>query len=263
MCHTLEGMPIVAFVNQKGGVGKTSVTLGIASAALAAGRRTLVVDLDPQGASTFVLGGSNESEVLTTADLLGPGRSIGARRATQGTPWGENVDLLPSSPALQDLEVGTARDASRLTRSLRSIADDYDMVLIDCAPSLGNLTVNALTAATHAVIVTEPSALSLRGITAVADTIDAVWEQHNPDLELAGVIVNRVPAVSGEAERRFDELTKNVGKRAVWSPVIPQRVVVSQAIAEHQPIHRYGSRATDVIEAFDLLYQRLRRTTRR
>jgi chromosome partitioning protein len=255
-------MAIVAFVNQKGGVGKTSVTLGMASAAWAAGRTALVVDLDPQGAAGWVLGAEPAEGALTSADLLGPGRTVAASRAVMASSWGENISVIPASPALQDLEVGTNRDATRLTKALAGVADDYELVLIDCAPSLGNLTINALAAASHAIVVTEPSALGLRGIAAVADTIDQVWELHNPQLDLAGVIVNRVPAVSGEADRRYEELTRTVGKRAVWQPAIPQRVVVSQAISERRPIHAFGSRASDVIDAYDQLYARLRRSTR-
>jgi cellulose biosynthesis protein BcsQ len=94
----------------------------------------------------------------------------------------------------------------------------------------------------------------------VADAIDGVWEKANPDLDLAGVIVNKVPAVSAEAVRRYDELTRIVGKRAVWQPPIPQRVIVNQALGEQQPIHAYGYRAREVIEAFDALYARVRRS---
>ena len=92
--------------------------------------------------------------------------------------------------------------------------------------------------------------------------MDEVWDSHNPGLELAGVIVNKVPAVSGEADRRYDELTRTVGKRAVWQPVVPQRVVVNQAIGERRPIHSYGSRSADVAEAFDKLWAKLRRVTK-
>jgi chromosome partitioning protein len=101
--------------------------------------------------------------------------------------------------------------------------------------------------------------LALRGITAVADLVDEVWDEYNPDLDLAGVIVNKVPAVSSEAERRYDELTRTVGKKAVWQPVIPQRVIVNQALGERCPIHAYGARASDVIAAFDALWGKVRR----
>lgn len=90
-----------------------------------------------------------------------------------------------------------------------------------------------------------------------------MWDAHNPDLELpTGVIVNKVPAVSTEADRRFDELARIVGRRAIWQPVIPHRVIVNQAIGERRPIHTYGMRSADVSQAFDKLWVRLRRVTK-
>jgi cellulose biosynthesis protein BcsQ len=255
---------IVAFVNQKGGVGKTSVTLGMASAARAAGHRVLVVDLDPQASATWVLGVDPTKVERSTGDLLHKGKPGSAERATVASAWGELVDVVPAGPGLQDYESGDGKHpAGRLRSALEGATGRYDLVLVDCAPSLGNLTMNALTAATHAVLVVEPAALSLRGVGAVADLIDQVWADHNSDLDLAGVIVNKVPAVSSEADRRYDELTRIVGKKAVWQPVVPARVVVNQATADRQPIHSYGYRATEVIDAFDHLYAKLRRVTRK
>jgi cellulose biosynthesis protein BcsQ len=249
----------VAILNQKGGVGKTTVTLGLASAAAAAGRRVLVVDLDPQASSSWVLGVDPEDGGITVADVLHPGGAKAAR-AIRPSTWTEFVDVLPSTPGLQDHESGTS---ARLRRALEVVADDYEAILVDCPPSLGNLTRNALTAARHAVVVVEPSALGLRGLGGVADAIDEIWDATNPDLELAGVILNRVPAVSSEAERRIAELARIVGRQSIWSPEVPQRVIVNQAIGERRPIHSYGSRAVEPIAAFDALWRKLRNVIRR
>lgn len=247
---------IVALVNQKGGVGKTSVTLGLASAAQAGGHRVLVVDLDPQASTSWVLGVEPAEIDESSAELLA-GR---AEPVVYESSWGEGVDVLPASSRLQAHEHGSGRNPERRLRAaIESLAAEYDAVLIDCPPSLGNLTLNALTAAQHVLIVVEPAALGLRGVQAVADLIDEVWDSSNPDLDLAGVIVNKQPAVSAEAERRLDDLHRSVGKKAVWSPAIPHRVIVNQAIAERRPIHSYGYRAQDVSQAFDELWTRLRR----
>lgn len=250
----------VAIVNQKGGVGKTTTTLGLASAAREAGRRILVVDLDPQASSTWILGIDPDDVELSVEDVL-DGRS--ARPAIRHSAWGDEVDVLPSTRTLQASEGGRSTTAlRRALNALQDAADPYDAILIDCPPALGSVTESGLSAARHALIVVEPSALGLRGVEAVADTIDRVWERQNPDLEVAGVIVNRVPAVSSEAERQLDLLARTVGRRAVWEPYVPQRVILSEAVALRCPIHDMGARANDVIDVFDALWRRLWRRLR-
>lgn len=244
----------LAILNQKGGVGKTTVTLGLTSAAAAAGRRVLVVDLDPQAASTWVLGVDPADLELSITDVL-TSNNTQLRDIIQPSQWSEHVDVLPSTWALQEHEFGPSE---RLGRALTAVESDYEAILIDCPPSLGNLTRSALSAARHAVIVVEPSALGLRGIGGVADLIDDVWESANPDLELAGVVLNRVPAVSREAERRIDELAQIVGRSAIWSPPVPQRVVFNQAVGERRSIHSYGGRARRPIAVFDSLWRNVR-----
>jgi len=247
---------IVALLNQKGGVGKTTVTLGLASAAAAAGHSVLVVDLDPQASSTWALGVDPAEVDISTAEVLA---KADPDSAIVETDWSPLIHLMPASNRLQPREQGKPK---RLVAALEKVADRYDAILIDCPPSLGNLTTNGLTAASHAVIVVEPSALGLRGIAAVADVIDEVWDSHNSNLDLAGVIVNKVPGVSGEADRRYDELVRIVGKKAIWQPVIPLRVIVTQAVGERRAIHSYGARSADVSVAFDQLWKKLRRVTR-
>jgi chromosome partitioning protein len=246
----------VALLNQKGGVGKTTVTLGLASAAAKAGHRVLVVDLDPQASATWVLGVDPGAVGVSTADVLARTR---ASAAIVPSALSDLVQVMPASDTLKARDSGSP---ARLRTALAEVSADYHAVLLDCPPSLGNLTTSGLTAADHAVIVVEPSSLGLRGIAAVADLIDEVWDAHNADLDLSGVIVNKVPAVSAEADRRYEELTRIVGKRAVWQPVIPQRVIVNQAIGERRPIHSYGSRSAEVSAAFDALWAKMRRVIR-
>ena len=240
-------------LNQKGGVGKTTVTLGLASAAAAAGRRVLVVDLDPQASSTWVMGYEATDQAVT--DVMA---GVGLERVIVTPDWADGVDLVPGGSA--PIKPTGAR---RLRDSLAALDPArYDALLLDCPPTLSGPTIGALTAARHALIVVDPSALGLRGIGAVADAVDDAWQDANPDLDLCGVVVNRMPAVSAEAERRLDELGRIVGKSTVWKPPIPQRVIVNQALGERRPIHSYGSRATDVTAAFDTLWTKLRRTVR-
>ncbi|HEY5664144.1 MAG TPA: AAA family ATPase [Ilumatobacter sp.] len=244
----------LAILNQKGGVGKTTVTLGLASAAAAAGRRVLVVDLDPQAATTWVLGIDPADVAISVVELLSD-PSLAGDEIVRPSAWSPLIDVLPSSAGLQEFEAGGSK---RLRKALRRLEPGYEAVLIDCPPSLGNLTRSALTAARHAIVVVEPSSLGLRGIGGVADLIDDVWDTTNPDLELAGVVLNRVPAVSTEAERRIAELARIVGREAIWSPAVPQRVIFNQAVGERRSIHSFGSRAADPIAVFDALWRRVR-----
>ena len=247
----------VAIVNQKGGVGKTTVTTGLASAAAARGRRVVVVDLDPQGASSWVLGVDPDTVSASAADLF---EKQALDRVVTPSTWGDRVMVVPAARRLQDHEAGKPKRL-RSTLEQSQVVAAADLVVLDCPPSLGNITRSALTAADRALIVVEPSVLGLRGLGAVADLIDDVWDRHHPGLDLAGVVVNRVPAVSAEAERRVEELTRIVGRESVWRPFIPQRVIITQAQTERRPIHAYGARAGDLIGVFDALWTRLRRTS--
>jgi chromosome partitioning protein len=254
----------VAVLNQKGGVGKTTVTLGLASAAWARGVPTLVVDLDPQANSTWALGVDPSRSHYGTGDAIASGREGAAADMIVPSGWGDTVWLLPASGDLTEREtdINRAHAPVRLRRALSGVTDRFELVLVDCSPTLGLNTVNGLAAADGALVVVEPSAFGLRGVDGALDLIDAVWQEHNADLSLLGVVLNKVPAVSLDAELRVQELARLVGSRTVWSPVVPQRVVINEAHGERSPIHAFGRRAGDLVEVFDALFNRLRRAVR-
>jgi chromosome partitioning protein len=161
---------------------------------------------------------------------------------------GRGVDVLPSSRNLIDREADS-RDADaalRLRTALDPMLDRYRFVFIDCAPSLGPTTRSGLAVADRVLLVVELSALSIRGAEAVLETVEDVWSDLNPDLDVGGVIVNRAPAVSLEAVRQEDELNRLMGKRAVWRPFVPQRTVLNEAVGDRSPIHAWATGARDV-----------------
>lgn len=251
----------LAVLNQKGGVGKTTITLGLAAAAQHAGDRCLVVDLDPQGSAGWALGVEAGDEHLSVGDVLRTGDPKVARAATVTSGWGEGVDVLPASRNLIDREAD-GRDTEALTRLRRATEDlaaDYRYVFVDCAPSLGPTTRAGLAMSDRVLLVVELSALSLRGAEAVLETVEEVWSDANPGLDVGGVVVNRSPALSSEATRQAAELDRLMGRNAVWRPFVPQRTVLNEAVAERAPVHALGYRAKDTAAVFDALYRRLGR----
>jgi len=254
---------VAAILNQKGGVGKTTVTLGLAAAAQRAGDAVLVVDLDPQGSAGWSMGVEASDDHLSVGDVLRTGDPAVARAATVTSGWGEGVDVLPASRNLIDREADDTdlQSALRLRRALEPMLGDYRHVLIDCAPSLGPTTHSGLALADRVLLVVELSALSVRGAETVLDVVEEVWAELNPDLDVGGVIVNRAPAVSVEAARQEEALNRLMGKRAVWHPFVPQRTVLNESVGDRCPVHDLGYRAKDVVEVFDALYRKLRRVS--
>ena len=157
-------MTVVAVLSMKGGVGKTSVALGLASAAWDRGLQALVIDMDPQANATMAL--EVDAPAFTTSDVLADGRAGVARDAVVASGWADGIQVIPAERSLEHRSVPDGRNSAlRLRTTLATLPDDYPLVVIDCPPSLGELTRNALSAADRAVIVTEPSSFALHGAT--------------------------------------------------------------------------------------------------
>lgn len=250
---------VAAVLNQKGGVGKTTVVLGLAAAAQRAGDPTLIIDLDPQGSASWATGVEATDEYLSVGDVIRTGSSQVAEAATVTSGWGEGVDVLPASFNLIDRE-GDQHDPDsilRLRRAVTPLLDRYRYVFIDCAPSLGPITRTGLALADRLLLVVELSALSIRGAETVLRVVEDVWHDTNPNLDIGGVIVNRAPAVSIEAHRQEEALNRLMGSEAVWHPFIPQRTILNEAVGDRLPVHALGYRGRDIAEIFDQLYARL------
>ncbi len=256
-------MATVAVLNQKGGVGKTTVVLGLAAAAQRRGDPTLVVDLDPQGSAGWAMGVEADDDHLAIGDVLRTGDAATATAATVTSGWGAGVDVLPASRNLIDRESdsGMAAAPTRLRDALAPAANRYRLVLIDCAPSLGPTTRAGLVAADGVLLVAELSALSLRGADAVIDTIEQIDREldddAHPGLDLYGTVINRAPSVSAEADRQADELGRHLGRGMLWRPFIPQRTALNEAVGRRCPVQDLGRRAGNIVGIFDALYDRL------
>ena len=180
---------VTSMVNQKGGVGKTTSTVSLGAALAGYGRRVLLVDFDPQGALSISLGFNPNEMDLTVYNLLTqPDCHVGD--VIIGTDVA-NLDLLPSNIDLSAAELQLVSEVGReyaLQRALAPIIDEYDVVLIDCQPSLGLLTLNALTAANDVIVPMECEYFALRGVALLKDTIDKVASRLNPNLRIMGVL---------------------------------------------------------------------------
>jgi chromosome partitioning protein len=249
-------MPVVAVVNQKGGVGKTTVALGLASAAAFRGAKVLVVDLDPQANATSGLGIWEPATTVDTAlevDRPGSARSLAVPSAWT-VPGGTAPDALASTPALAAREPHLANDAigaqDRLQQALEN--NGYDLVVIDCPPSLGLLTINGLFAADRALIVTEPGAWASDGVANIQQTISRIASRRDGRPAIAGVAVNRLGRTR-DAHYWHTALLEQYGDQ-VLAPV-HLRAAVAEASAQSLPIHGLGNRqgASEAAVEFDVL----------
>jgi len=234
-------MGILAVVNQKGGVGKTTVALGLASAAMVRGRRVLVVDMDPQANATTGLG---VFDATTTIDeVLDRDRPGAAADAVRPSGWdppvGRPPDIVPSAPRLAQREHQLATDPigaqDRLQVALEGVAQRYDDVIIDCPPSLGLLTVNGLFAADRVLIVTEPAAWSLDGVEQILRNVSRIAERRGGRPAVAGIVVNRLGRTR-DAGYWFQQLRETHGD-LLLDPPIAARAAVAEAAAQSLPLH--------------------------
>ncbi|MDH6180737.1 chromosome partitioning protein [Microbacteriaceae bacterium SG_E_30_P1] len=230
---------VITLCNQKGGVGKTTTTINLGAALAEYGRKVLAVDFDPQGALSAGLGVATH-DVPTIYDLLLGSIANPAEAIVPSTVPG--LDVIPANIDLSAAEVHLVNEVARetiLARVLRKVSDDYDVILIDCQPSLGLLTVNALTAAHGVLIPLECEFFALRGVALLVETIDKVRDRLNPAIELDGILATMYDARTLHSREVLERVVETFGDQ-VLETVIGRTVKFPDASVAGTPITSFA-----------------------
>jgi chromosome partitioning protein len=239
-------MIIVAIANQKGGVGKTTTAINIATAMAATGWKTLLVDLDPQGNASTGLGVPSAARTRTTYDLLIEGATVDECTLPTAIP---KLDIVPSTVDLSGAELELVAEEDRATRLRRALGGHrgHAICFIDCPPSLGLLTLNALSAADTLLIPLQCEFFALEGLSQLLQTVERVQERFNPDLGIVGIVLTMFDRRNRLTDQVADDVRECLGN-LVFEAVIPRNVRLSEAPSHGLPALVYdhacaGSRA--------------------
>jgi chromosome partitioning protein len=237
---------VVAMCNQKGGVGKTTSTINLGAALAEYGRRVLLVDMDPQGALSAGLGVPHYELEKTIHNVLVERVSLDDVLVSTRVKY---LDLVPSNIDLSAAEIQLVNEVGReqtLGRALHPVLDRYDYVLIDCQPSLGLLTVNALACSDGVVIPTECEYFSLRGLALLTDTVDKVRDRLNPKLEISGILLTRYDPRTVNAREVMARVVERFGD-LVFDTVITRTVRFPETSVAGEPITTWAPKSTGAI----------------
>ncbi len=235
------GRRVFAIVNQKGGVGKTTTAINLATALAAAQKRVLLIDLDPQGNASTGLGLTAQQRVITSYDVLIGTDEIGGALVSTSVP---GLQVVPSSVELAGAEIELVNEPERefrLREALGRLTTIYDYVLIDCPPSLGLLTLNAMVASHALLVPLQCEFYALEGLSHLVRTIDRVKKHLNPSLEIQGVVLTMFDKRNNLCTLVASDVREYFGPK-VYETVIPRNVKVSESPSHGRPVLLYDWR---------------------
>ena len=242
---------IIAFANQKGGVGKTTSCVNVAASLGVLGKKVLIVDLDPQGNATSGVGVSKKGLKTSTRELLNG--ELTAREVIRETPY-KNLSVIPTGTALAGAEfelLDFEEPDFRMKEALSSVRDDYDYILIDCPPSLNMITVNALVAADTVLVPIQCEYFALEGLEQLLHTVNLVKKRLNPELEIEGIVFTMFDARTNLSLQVVEEVKRSLGQN-VYRTIIPRNVRLGESPSHGLPIHLYDPKSKGA-EAYQLL----------